>query len=471
MSKEGEDGTSLITKLKDIFSRSANPDKRPNNDEKQGPANTINELQILIGHSDIVRIVLKLDECRIASASDDATINIWNYNTGEKLLTLLGHKMPITCLLLLDRNSLISGSSDRTIRMWDLTNGVCTRVLTQHQGSIRALCMLPKGMFCSGANDRQLCVWSLDGELVSRIERQEEENLHCLICVSNEWVVTSSNSQFLLAYHIESQQPFKILVYHRESVQCLVRISDKFFASASLDGCLVVWHTDNFTPRVLAFPENYKSSEKIFIYSVHYLLPLGEGYLVVAIGKKVELYDINSGECVLECENTHESTITCMISLYGGTRLLTASADSSIKIWELPNFTQLSNATNVVMSPKRHRKKKANHPIKAVCVGDMWGHTDGVYCMTPLTDNSLASCGGDGCVVLWKDGQVQSDMRNNYATVSLLRHTTSMDDFQDETLDPEYPFMYNEFSSDGGSFNDEASLTIALEHARDTVKI
>jgi hypothetical protein len=51
---------------------------------------------------------------------------------------------------------------------------------------------------------------------------------------------------------------------------------DKFFASASLDGCLVVWHTDNFTPRVLAFPENYKSSEKIFIYSVHYLLPLGE---------------------------------------------------------------------------------------------------------------------------------------------------------------------------------------------------
>jgi WD40 repeat protein len=91
---------------------------------------------------------------RIASASDDATINIWNYNTGERyvslfelvvskhlkttksialhsiifsyfplniyrLLTLLGHKMPITCLLVLDRNSLISGSSDRTLRVWD----------------------------------------------------------------------------------------------------------------------------------------------------------------------------------------------------------------------------------------------------------------------------------------------------------------------------------------------------------------
>lgn len=64
MTKEGEDGGSLITKLKDIFSRTSGPDKRPSSDEKQAPANTINELQILVAHTDIVRIVLKLDESR-----------------------------------------------------------------------------------------------------------------------------------------------------------------------------------------------------------------------------------------------------------------------------------------------------------------------------------------------------------------------------------------------------------------------
>jgi hypothetical protein len=74
MSKEGEEGGSLITKLKDIFSRTSGPDKRPSNDEKQIPANTINELQILNAHTDIVRIVLKLDESRFVLRVNDEKI-------------------------------------------------------------------------------------------------------------------------------------------------------------------------------------------------------------------------------------------------------------------------------------------------------------------------------------------------------------------------------------------------------------
>ena len=64
MSRE-EDG--IIAKLRDMFSRNPGIDKRTSNDEKQGPANTINELQILNAHTDIVRIVLKLDESRHVS--------------------------------------------------------------------------------------------------------------------------------------------------------------------------------------------------------------------------------------------------------------------------------------------------------------------------------------------------------------------------------------------------------------------
>ena len=71
MSKESEDGGSIITKLKDIFSRNSGSDKRPTSDEKQGPANTINELQILTAHTDIVRIVLKLDENRFVNSHYD----------------------------------------------------------------------------------------------------------------------------------------------------------------------------------------------------------------------------------------------------------------------------------------------------------------------------------------------------------------------------------------------------------------
>lgn len=80
-------------------------------------SNSLNELQILEGHKDIVRLLVVLDQARIASASDDGTIMIWNYQTGVQIFALSGHTRPITCLLLLDLHTLISGSSDRTIRI------------------------------------------------------------------------------------------------------------------------------------------------------------------------------------------------------------------------------------------------------------------------------------------------------------------------------------------------------------------
>lgn len=64
MSKKDEDNN-LFSRLLNLnpFKKNSE-DKRSNYDEKQAPTNTINELQILVGHKDIVRIVVKVDETR-----------------------------------------------------------------------------------------------------------------------------------------------------------------------------------------------------------------------------------------------------------------------------------------------------------------------------------------------------------------------------------------------------------------------
>jgi hypothetical protein len=56
---------SMLSKLFSLNPfRKSSEESRPNLDENQVPANPINELQILNAHTDIVRIVLKLDELR-----------------------------------------------------------------------------------------------------------------------------------------------------------------------------------------------------------------------------------------------------------------------------------------------------------------------------------------------------------------------------------------------------------------------
>ena len=56
----------------------------------------------------------------IASGSDDMTIKIWNYESGECISTLSGHTSDVNSLVYIPSKKLIvSGSSDKSIKIWN----------------------------------------------------------------------------------------------------------------------------------------------------------------------------------------------------------------------------------------------------------------------------------------------------------------------------------------------------------------
>jgi len=144
---------------------------------------------------------------------------------------------------------------------------------------------------------------------------------------------------------------------------------------------------------------------------------LSERYIVAAIGNGFRVYDIVSGACVIDCKEAHEATVLHLVSLYKGTCIATCSADSSIKLWSASPKTLEKN--NVSRSTQRFKKPT---PDKPVCLGEMWGHSDAVNGLVTFSHNSFASCGADGQVIVWKDGSVQAELRNQYATASLLHY-------------------------------------------------
>jgi COMPASS component SWD3 len=61
------------------------------------------------------------DGKRIASCSADATIKIWDAETGRLEHTLEGHMAGISCIAWSpDSTILASGSDDKLIRLWDV---------------------------------------------------------------------------------------------------------------------------------------------------------------------------------------------------------------------------------------------------------------------------------------------------------------------------------------------------------------
>jgi WD40 repeat protein len=88
-------------------------------------------LQTLEGHSSWVSsVAFSHDSTRLASASYDRTVKIWDASSGACLQILKGHSDWVSSVAFShDSTQLASASGDRTVKIWDASSGACLRTL------------------------------------------------------------------------------------------------------------------------------------------------------------------------------------------------------------------------------------------------------------------------------------------------------------------------------------------------------
>jgi WD40 repeat protein len=95
-------------------------------------------LQTLEGHSSIVSsVAFSHDSTRLASASYDCTVKIWDAGSGACLQTLKGYSSTVWSVAFSHGSTrLASASYDRTVKIWDAGNVACLQTLKGHNGTV-----------------------------------------------------------------------------------------------------------------------------------------------------------------------------------------------------------------------------------------------------------------------------------------------------------------------------------------------
>ena len=107
------------------------------------------------GHRRAVNgVVFSPDGTRLASASDDGTVNVWYAAKGQSVLTLLGHTGHVNSVAFSpDGKRLASASNDRTVRLWDAVTGREILTLRGYRFQILSVAFSPDGKRLASGDD------------------------------------------------------------------------------------------------------------------------------------------------------------------------------------------------------------------------------------------------------------------------------------------------------------------------------
>ncbi|EDK31369.2 WD domain, G-beta repeat protein (macronuclear) [Tetrahymena thermophila SB210] len=195
-----------------------------------------------------VRDIVFIDNDKIASASDDCTIKLWEKIEGKLLTTLTGHQRPVTSLAYhFTGRILASGSTDRTVKIWrPVPTWQCVHTFKGHNDIVRSLTFLNERTLYSGSLDSTVKVWDLEkGIFIRSLENEMLQKVHCMLLLQNKSLLVGYDKQ-ICAWDLKSNQIIKNVSAHNSPVVRLIFVKSRrndqpLIISGGRDSSVKIW--------------------------------------------------------------------------------------------------------------------------------------------------------------------------------------------------------------------------------------
>ena len=284
------------------------------------------------GHSNGI-MCLQFDDHILATGSYDATIKIWNTETGGAIRTLRGHTSTVRCLQF-DDTKLISGSMDTFIKIWNWRTGECLTTYSGHKDGVISL-HFDSGILASGSVDKTVRMWNFEDKSTCVLRGHEDWVNAVRVDAASRTVFSASDDCTVRLWDLDTKSTIRIFKGHVGQVQQVLPLPMEFDLEDSDDEIHMGDQDDTTStsssshPRAASPLSLASTVAGDFAWSDR---PLPPRYMLTsALDSTIRLWNVSTGKCL----RTFFGHIEGVWALGADTlRVVSGAEDRTVKIWD-----------------------------------------------------------------------------------------------------------------------------------------
>jgi len=273
----------------------------------------------------------------LASASEDATIVVWNADSGAVEQTLKGHQDAVNAVAFHPKgNQLASCSADMKIKLWDVDAGNCTKTIDGHDHNVSSIVYSKCGKYLlSASRDKTIKKWDV-GTGAPKIEFKGHDDWVRYICVSpDKKTFASCCKQQIKIWRLgnakgEPEGTFK--GGHSDIIENLCYsnyAADEIIIKHLLTGDIQKEEKAAFAERKQKYASQDEEKTKSSVD------PGGAFLLSGSRDKSIIMWSLTTGKIVFTWKDAHDNWVRGLVFHPTGKYFVSCSDDKSIKVWNL----------------------------------------------------------------------------------------------------------------------------------------
>ncbi|XP_037536847.1 U3 small nucleolar RNA-associated protein 15 homolog [Nematolebias whitei] len=192
-------------------------------------------------------------------------------------------------------------------------------------------------LLVAGCEDSVVRLFDVSGKAALRMFKGHTKAVHVTDFTSDHYqIFTGSDDYTCRLWDIPNAAELTSYQEHTDYVRCGVasKLNRDLFITGSYDHTLKVF--DARTDKSVMSMDHGQPVESLLLYP-------SEGLLVSAGGRYVKVWDLLKGGQPLVSLKNHHKTVTCLALSHNGHRLLSASLDRHVKVYNTTNYKVVHN--------------------------------------------------------------------------------------------------------------------------------